>query len=127
MSVVVVVLPLGTSVVWSAGGMGGLQVDPAYEGMAGFLLPGEVAGAPVDATMSVDGPRARPGFASVLVHMDPAARGNSAERANVRAFAAAHGGFVKHEYHVVMPDVINVRNVPEGQIARQQCSVARLG
>ena len=81
LAAVVVVLPLGTSVVWSAGGMGGLQVDPAYEGMAGFLLPGEVAGAPIEGTaaMSVDGPRATPGFASVLVHMDPAARGRTFE------------------------------------------------
>ena len=54
------------------------------------------------------------GRVSVLVHMDPAKGPNP--RAAVRAFAAANQGVVRYEYDTVLPDVINVRNIPEGRL-----------
>jgi subtilisin family serine protease len=63
------------------------------------------------------GPRARPGFASVLVYMDPPLAKSAPLRADVRAFAAQVGGKVKYEYKAAMPNVLNLRDIPESQIA----------
>ena len=56
------------------------------------------------------------GRVSVLVHLDPAPPPGLNPRANVRAFAVANGGVVKHEYHTVLPHVVNLRNIPEGRL-----------
>ncbi|UCC29305.1 MAG: S8 family serine peptidase, partial [Phycisphaerales bacterium] len=129
----VAAVAIGSAVAWSASGADrterervraapgesvGLQIDEAYVGMSGLLMPGEVAGAPVAdvAAVPADGPRARPGFASVLVYMDPVLKTDAAERANLRAFAARRGGLVKHEYRAVMPNVINLRDIPESEL-----------
>ncbi|MFH0983586.1 MAG: S8 family serine peptidase [Planctomycetota bacterium] len=95
-----------------------LQVDEAYLDLGGPTAPGEIVGAPVaDAeSLSEVGPRYQPGLASVLVYMDPALRSDSIQRADLRAFAAERRARVKYEYDTVMPDVINLRDVPESEI-----------
>ncbi len=57
------------------------------------------------------------GRVSVLVYLEPAqARGLDAKPA-VRQFAAERQGYVKYEYDTVLPNVINVRNIPQDQVA----------
>ncbi len=74
----VVAATIGAGVVWSANGAEvgsiGLQVDEAHLTAMQPLRPGVAAGAPVATADAIpeDGPRARPGFVSVLVHLDPA-------------------------------------------------------
>ncbi|RJP36644.1 MAG: hypothetical protein C4547_07045 [Phycisphaerales bacterium] len=62
-------------------------------------------------------PDTAPGRLSVLVHMNPSLALNAQERANVRAFAAASGGFVRYEYTTVLPHVLNLRNIPPASLA----------
>ena len=120
--VVVLAATIGASVAWSANGaeVGSieLQVDEAYLSATQPRVPGAVAGAPVAApdTMPPDGPRARPGFVSVLVHMDPLFTKGTVQRADVRAFAARQRGVVKYEYDTVMPGVMNLRAIPESRL-----------
>jgi len=52
-----------------------------------------------------------PDRGSVLVHFEP-----GADRGPARAFAVSHGGHVKHEYNVVLPNVVNMRGMPDAQI-----------
>ncbi len=49
----------------------------------------------------------QPDRVSVLVRMQP-----GANRLTVRAFALQRGGVLKHEYDHVLPDVVNLRNIP---------------
>jgi serine protease AprX len=49
----------------------------------------------------------QPDRVSVLVHLAP-----GADRGPVRAFAGNVGGHVKYEYNVVLPNVINLRDIP---------------
>jgi subtilisin family serine protease len=56
------------------------------------------------------------GRVSVLVYMEPGLGRHAVKRANVRQFAAQHGGAVRHEYHAVLPNVLNLRGIPEAQI-----------
>ncbi|MEM7249493.1 MAG: S8 family serine peptidase, partial [Acidobacteriota bacterium] len=49
---------------------------------------------------------------SVLVWLDSTAPLHSAKREDVKRFATEGGGFVRYEYRTVLPDVVNVRNVP---------------
>jgi len=53
---------------------------------------------------------------SVLVYMDPSIAKRAVERNEVRAFAAKKGGVVRYEYDVVMPGVLNLRDIPESSI-----------
>jgi subtilisin family serine protease len=62
------------------------------------------------------GPRYKPGFASVLVYMEPPLTRAALRRQTVRDFAAGVGGRVKYEYKTSMPNVLNLRNIPESQI-----------
>ncbi|MFH1110596.1 MAG: S8 family serine peptidase [Planctomycetota bacterium] len=94
-----------------------LQIDEAYLATGPPSAPGVIAGAPVaDENAMPDGPRAKAGFASVLVYTDPASKSNALHRANVRAFAAKRGGMVRYEYDTVLPGAMNVRDVPETAI-----------
>ncbi len=55
---------------------------------------------------------------SVLVHFSPTiARGMANPRVAVRALTAQRQGVVRHEYGSVLPNVINIRNIPEASIA----------
>ena len=59
---------------------------------------------------------------SVLVHFDSPRAGRGAERVAaqrraVKAWAGNVGGIVKYEYDVVLPNVINLRNVPASRVA----------
>ncbi|NOT02868.1 MAG: hypothetical protein HOP29_19890, partial [Phycisphaerales bacterium] len=62
--------------------------------------------------------RTSPDRVSVFVHMKPSAGKTSAERNSVRGFAANVGGRVQYEYDVAMPDTLNLRNVPQAELAR---------
>jgi len=53
---------------------------------------------------------------SVLVYMKPETAKRGIERNDVRALAARSGGQVKYEYDVVMPGVMNLRDIPESEI-----------
>jgi subtilisin family serine protease len=50
---------------------------------------------------------------SVLIHLDP--QSDRRDRPGVRGFSAARGGVVKYEYDI-LPNVINVRNIPRADI-----------
>ena len=65
----------------------------------------------------------QPGNVSVLVYMNP-----GANRAAVNIFANNQGGFVKYEYDTVLPDVINIRDIPPAAIdaLRNMPDVARV-
>jgi len=90
-----------------------VTIDPTYYESTEPLTPGAVVGAPTSDELPANDPRAlAPGRTSVLVHMAPNAGPQSNERANVRAFAAQRGGVVKHEY-AVLPNVINIRDIPK--------------
>ncbi len=109
--------------VWSTSGadkLAGieLQVDEVYMETGAPMVPGAVAGAPVVHALAVpvDGPRARPGFVSVLVHTDTAVTAAAARRADMRAFAAQRGGVVKYEYGAALPGVFNLRDIPESAV-----------
>jgi len=57
------------------------------------------------------------GRVSVLVYMDPTAAARSVDvRKSVKTFAGRNRGVVKHEYGVAMPNVINLRDIPEGKL-----------
>ncbi|UCE59670.1 MAG: S8 family serine peptidase [Phycisphaerales bacterium] len=115
----VAVLALGTGVDWSAGGSDtgtiNLQVDEAYYDtpLPDMSVPSAVESA--DA-MSMDGPRAKAGLVSVLVYMEPMFTRNAVERADVRSFAALNKGKVHYEYGDTMPNVLNLRDIPEDQV-----------
>jgi len=68
------------------------------------------------------------GRVSVLVHMEPNAVPGVDVRKSVRAFAAQNGGVVRYEYGPVMPDVANLRGIPEGrlQALRQMPGVSKV-
>ena len=59
---------------------------------------------------------------SILVHLEP-----GADRGPVRAFAANRGGHVRYEY-TVLPNVVNVRDIPAGALSalEQAPGVVRL-
>lgn len=61
---------------------------------------------------------------SVLVHLDPAKDG--LERPALKSFAAHIGAYVKYEYDTVLPNVLNLRDVPrkELDLLRSQPGVA---
>ena len=65
----------------------------------------------------------QPGNVSVLVYMNP-----GANRAAVNIFANNQGGFVKYEYDTVLPDVINIRDIPPAAVdaLRNMPEVARV-
>ncbi len=98
-------------------GQNTLVVDESYYEGVGAPLSGAAAGQPTampaghEITMS-----AQAGRVSVLVHFDPALAPGANPRANIRAFAANNNGVVRHEYRVVMPNVMNLRNVPQGKL-----------
>jgi subtilisin family serine protease len=98
--------PQGDSVV--------LEVDEAYYETTAPLNPGRAPGfpLPIRDALSVDGPRAKSGLTSVLVHFEPALKRGAPERAGVRAFAEQRGGILKHEYGAVLPNVVNLRDIP---------------
>lgn len=54
---------------------------------------------------------------SVLVHMEPALLKRAPQRADVRTAAVEAGGKVKYEYDVALPSVLNLRDIPESQLA----------
>jgi len=62
------------------------------------------------------GPRYKPGFVSVLVYMEPPLTRAALRRQAVRDFTAGVGGRVKYEYKSTMPNVLNLRDIPESQI-----------
>ena len=64
------------------------------------------------ARLQVDGEPPPVERVSVLVHLDPSLQRSAVQRADVRAFAANQGGFVKYEYKVVLPNVLNLRDIP---------------
>jgi subtilisin family serine protease len=75
-----------------------LRVDPAYS-EAGFShRVSDAALKEQDPAATSVGPRARPGFASFLVHMDPPLAKAAPRRAEVRAFASQVGGRVKYDH-----------------------------
>jgi subtilisin family serine protease len=94
-----------------------LQIDEAYL-EAGPGMPGVVAGAPIapEQDLSADGPRAKPGLVSVLVYTDPTLKVDTFQREDVRAFARQRGGEVKYEFDVVLPGVLNLRDIPESAL-----------
>ncbi len=51
---------------------------------------------------------------SVLVHLDP--RTDRLERPGIKSFAVGRGAFTKYEYDRVLPNVINIRNLPRKEI-----------
>ena len=53
---------------------------------------------------------------SVLVYMKPTTAKRGVERNEVRTLAASAGGRVKYEFDVVMPGVMNLRDIPESEI-----------
>jgi len=89
---------------------------------AGMLLCPTIAWASIEtpeeaqARAGVNPPGAaaagQPDRVSLIVYMEP-----GADFGPVRAFAAQQGGFVKYEYKVVLPEAINLRNVPVSAIA----------
>ncbi len=54
----------------------------------------------------------QPDRLSLLVHLKP-----GTNRLSVNAFAAQKGGHVRYEYGTVLPNVINMRNIPPGAVA----------
>jgi subtilisin family serine protease len=94
-----------------------LRVDEAYYSSMDPMQPGTIADSPEPYELTADDPRAlRPGRVSVLVHMDPVLDRVPANRANVKTFATQRGGVVKHEYGVVMPNLINLRDIPQSAV-----------
>ena len=87
-----------------------------------LLLPGQVgAEEPQEnhatARLQVDGEPPAVERVSVLVHLDPSLQRSAVEREDVRAFAANQGGLVKYEYKVVLPNVLNLRDIPVSAMA----------
>ncbi len=54
---------------------------------------------------------------SVLVHFEPVIARDAAPRLDVHSFATDRQAVVKYEYGAVLPNVINLRNLPEDAIA----------
>ncbi len=96
-----------------------LEIDPAYFADPGphpaGISPGQ-PGIQGDAPPANDPNLPRAGRVNVLVSLDPALAANAAERAGVRSFAGANGGVVKYEYRTVLPHVLNLRDIPAGQV-----------
>ncbi len=100
-----------------------LQVDPAYVAAELPVQPGTPVSVPAEADSIVD-TKVSAGLqpiqverTSVLVHFHPALQRHAVERDQVKRFAADKGGFVRYEYKSVMPQVINLRNLPKNEIA----------
>ena len=74
-------------------------------------LTPEQAQARAETRAGAPGPGGPAGRVSVLVHMEPAS-----DRGPVRAFARQHGAKVRYEYKTVMPNVVNLRNLPEAAV-----------
>jgi subtilisin family serine protease len=76
-------------------------------------------GVPVDEFV----PMGPPDLVSLMVHLQP-----GTDRAEVRGLANRHGGFLKYEYNVVLPDVVNIRNFPVAAIEalKQAPGIARV-
>ncbi|MGD8653295.1 MAG: S8 family serine peptidase, partial [Desulfobacterales bacterium] len=94
---------------WAAADTATQRIARASERKSAALIAQETADHEIGQALSF-------GRASVLVHMDPAPPPGLNPRANVRAFAVANGGVVKHEYNTVLPHVVNLRNIPEGRL-----------
>lgn len=62
--------------------------------------------------------RTSPDRVSVFVHMKPDAGKGSAERNELHGFATAIGGRVQYEYGAAMPNTLNLRNIPQVDLAR---------
>ncbi len=56
------------------------------------------------------------GRVSVLVYMDPNLGRQALKRSDVRRLANRLGGKVQYEYRSVLPNVLNLRNIPESRL-----------
>ena len=127
----VAVLAIGTAVDWSAGGGSlineadfakvssdpiRLQLDPILPVSSGLDRTGVTPRSPLPED---DPALTNPGASklkSVLVYMDRSLQRASTERANVKAFTAQAGGFVRYEYKTVLPNVMNLRDLTDADI-----------
>jgi subtilisin family serine protease len=75
------------------------------------LMPEQVRAKAEDMADTPD-PAGPPDRISVFVHVQPAA-----DRGPIRAFASEKGGIVKYEYKTVLPNVMNLRNIPVTAVA----------
>jgi len=89
-----------------------LQPGPARLAGSGPQIPG-ASGAGGQAGNAIIG---QAGRLSVLVHFDPLLTRSSVRRTDVRTFATQRGGFVGHVYGQVLPNVLNLRDIPEADL-----------
>ena len=94
------------------------QLQPAPQTLTMPAWPGQLPGAsPSDESVLADANREAqndtpaPERVSVMVYLKA-----DADRGPVRAFAGAQGGFVRYEYKTVLPDVMNLRDIPGGAV-----------
>jgi subtilisin family serine protease len=71
-----------------------------------ILLPVKAKGSS-EARSDTPNAKGPPDRISVLVHLKP-----GADRGPIRRFARDTGGFIKYEYKTVLPNVMNLRNIP---------------
>lgn len=90
------------------------QLQPAPQTLTMPAWPGQLSGAaPSEGSVLADASREAQNDTpaaervSVMVYLTV-----GADRGPVRAFAGAQGGFVRYEYKTVLPNVMNLRNIP---------------
>jgi len=126
LTTIMLIVAAGMALGWSGGDTvltdrtavdaGQLQTDPMYLEHGPSLIPGLTPGAPLPEE-SVEKEPTQERLRSVLVYMDPTLRQSSVERANLKTLTAQVGGVVKYEYRATMPNVLNLRNLTDEDVA----------
>jgi subtilisin family serine protease len=102
-----------------------LHLVPDYGSEGLPVLPGSISHTPAhlqgtsDVADDVDSVRGGDeNLIDLLVHMSPTLERTAKQRADVKEFCMQCGGYVRYEYKVVMPNVLNLRNFHKDQLEK---------
>ncbi|MFQ5462293.1 MAG: S8 family serine peptidase, partial [Phycisphaerae bacterium] len=93
---------------------------PAARALSGGDQPAWPKAIPVGSSLenvpSVDFGDGQGERVSVLVHFDPSINRGAVQRTNVQTFSQQFGAYQKYDYSKVLPNVVNIRDLPLSQL-----------